>query len=50
MWREGNRVILEPAVKSTWPEGYWDEMDQLAPLVRGECEVESPGLLDLELD
>lgn len=50
MWREGDRVILEPASKTTWPDGYWETLDELAPLLEKSGDLESPGFLDLDLD
>src|ERR1017187_837228 len=33
MWRDGDRIILEPAPKATWPDGFWDALDSLKPFV-----------------
>lgn len=30
--REGRAVVLEPLEKPSWPEGYWERLDALAPL------------------
>jgi antitoxin VapB len=30
--REGRAVVLEPLEKNSWPEGYWERLDALAPL------------------
>lgn len=30
--REGRAVVLEPLEKASWPEGYWDRLNGLAPL------------------
>lgn len=32
VWREGGRVILEPAKKRGWPPGYFEALDALGPL------------------
>jgi antitoxin VapB len=32
IWKEGNRVILEPLKKSSWPAGYWRRLERLGPL------------------
>ncbi|MBX3166379.1 MAG: AbrB/MazE/SpoVT family DNA-binding domain-containing protein [Candidatus Eremiobacteraeota bacterium] len=49
MWREGDRIILEPAPKDSWPEGYREELDELASLL-GKEEPMNPAFLDLDLD
>lgn len=32
VWREGTRIILEPAKKRGWPPGYFEALDALGPL------------------
>ena len=32
IWREGERVILEPIKKSSWPAGYWKRLEKLGPV------------------
>jgi antitoxin VapB len=32
VWREGNRIVLEPAQKRGWPSGYFETLDALGPL------------------
>ncbi len=32
IWKEGNRVILEPLQKSSWPAGYWKRLHSLGPV------------------
>ncbi len=32
IWREGGRIILEPAKKRAWPPGYFEALDALGPL------------------
>ena len=29
--REGRAVVLEPLEEASWPEGYWERLDALAP-------------------
>ena len=49
VWKEGDRVILEPVRKSAWPDGYWEALDAMAPDVPDDLEVKAPVLLDLDL-
>jgi antitoxin VapB len=49
MWRDGDRVILEPVPKTTWPPGYW-EMFDATPEFDGEIEPLTPAFLDLSLE
>jgi antitoxin VapB len=39
IWKEGNRVILEPLKQVSWPAGYWWRLDGLGPL---SSDVELP--------
>lgn len=49
--REGEAVILEPAKKSNWPEGYWEWIDEHRDeLELGEIEPLGGALLDISLD
>ncbi len=51
VYREGERVILEPVRKREWPTGYWRWVKKHAgELELGDVEAISPRLNDLELD
>jgi antitoxin VapB len=47
LWREGNRIIIESVETESWPDGYWDAMDQLPDLEINELK---PAFLDLDLE
>ena len=49
IWKEGDRVILEPVPRQSWPLGYWAMVDELAADLQIDVETLSPGLLDLDL-
>lgn len=48
---EGEAVILEPVKEPTWPDGYWDWVDDhQAELELGRVEELRGGLLPLDLE
>lgn len=47
LWREGNRIIIEPVEAENWPDGYWQAMDRLPELEINEIK---PAFLDLDLE
>jgi antitoxin VapB len=42
IWREGDRVILEPIKKASWPVGYWKKLEKLGP---APADFEAPAAL-----
>ena len=49
VWKEGERVILEPVRKAVWPEGYWEALDAMNADLPDDIELKAPELLDLDL-
>lgn len=50
LWRDGDRVILEPVPAETWPPGYWEMVDSLARDLDVQIEPLAPALLDVDLE
>jgi antitoxin VapB len=49
--KEGDAVILEPVKRSTFPEGYWERIDELSKGLDWEdVEPMTPKLLDVSSD